>query len=195
MSEIELHRSAVNPSARAATQSALQGLNQALLHADDGRRRAVEAGDTDALMQGLETLTQFNQQLKVLVDSVKADLDRALGQGYHKVPDGEGWVEIGFTYDDKWDSRAVLDALVRKALDPEGTGEIPDSPTEIMARITDAIWECAPMTPNTSWRIKALTARKIDVRVHRTRTKKPTVKWAANPAPQVAERVLREAQP
>lgn len=171
--------------ARAAAQSALQALNGALLYIDDARRRSVELGDTPGLMLGLENLTKFLAQFKIILDAVKHDLGEMLTDSWTPVPHGEGWIERGKDYTDTWDSQAVLAEVVRLALDAYlqlHEGEV-ESVMDLVEVIKNAVYECAPLTASTSWRVGPLRERGLDIDAYRVRKERPTVKWAAEPPP------------
>lgn len=195
MSEI-IHIPAEIVNARAAANSALGLLNQALLYIDDARQRCIEADDVDGLMLGLENIQKFNAQLKVILSSLESDIERLTPVGWHAVPDGDGFIEHAKS-DPKitWDSERLLAAVVRKGLDPEGTGEIPDLPTVVAWRVQDAVFRCAPLTATTGWRVTALREMGLDPDDYRESEERPgKTRWHAAPPPQIAERVIRRTK-
>ena len=178
--------------ARAAAQSALQALNSALLYIDDARRRSVELNDTAGLSLGLENLTKFLAQFKIILDAVKHDLGEMLTDKWTPIPSGDGWVEKGKDTTDKWDSEAALAEVVRLALDAYlqlHDGEV-ESVMDLVEVIKNAVYECAPLTASTSWRTTALRERGINVDAYRVRTERPTVKWAAEPPPTLRTKLV-----
>ena len=195
MSDI-VHIPAEVANARAAAQSALQLLNQALLYIDDARIRCMEAGDTEGLMLGLENIEKFRAQLNVILDTLRSDIGTTVTVGWHAVPDGDGYVEVPKGEPKhKWHSEELLASVVRVALDPEGTGEVMGSPIEAAFAVRDAVYAAAPLTASTGWRVTALRKMGLDPDAFRDTEDKPgRPKWHAAPPPQIAERVIRATQ-
>ena len=195
MSDI-VHIPAEIVNARAAANSALALLNQALLYIDDARQRCLEADDVDGLMLGLENIQKFNAQLKVILSSLESDIERLTPVGWHAVPDGDGFIERAKS-DPKitWDSRAVLAAVVRHALDPDGLGEIPESPLTAALAVRDAVYAAAPLTTSTGWRVTVLRDMGLAPDDYRESEDRPgKTRWHAAPPPQIAERVIRRTK-
>ncbi len=182
----------IDVNARAAVNSALDLLNSALLYIDDARKRCVESGDVEGLMLGLENVTKFSAQLKVIIDSVRADLFTNVAT-WMPVPGGDGWVGVDRNRTDTWDSQAVLDELIRVTF--TNTLQAHEGEVNVFAIVTDlrdAIFACAPLTASAGWRTKALKERGIDPEMYRERTKRESVKWAPEPPAPIKSRLLRE---
>jgi hypothetical protein len=193
MTDIERIPSALDPNARAAARSALDLLNQALLYIDDARERCVASGDTDGLMLGLENISKFAAQLKVVTDAVRADLATVLPKGWHSVVDGDGWVGVGGGYTDHWNSDRLLSAVVREGYEAAmrmTAGEI--DVAVIVEQVRAAVAACAPLTASTSWRVTGLRARSIDPAHFRERTERTTTTWAAEPPAPIRARLARK---
>lgn len=60
-----------------------------------------------------------------------------------------------------WDSEGLLSTVIRRSLDPEQTGELPDLP-EAVERIRIGVLAAAPLTASTGWRVTALKALDLD---------------------------------
>lgn len=193
MSALERIHSKVDPSARAAAASALSALNQALLYIEDARRRAVEAGDTDGLMLGLEQLTKFQSQLATVIGGVKASLTDMVPPGWHPVPHGDGWVSNGKTHKDTWDSPALVRTIAAEAVADYlefHEGEV-ESVMSLADAVRDALLACAPLTASTAWRVTALREREIDPDDFRERTERESLTWAAEPPPNMRAKLAR----
>jgi hypothetical protein len=60
-----------------------------------------------------------------------------------------------------WQSDELLRTVIRRSVDPEGTGELPSGP-EIVERVTEVIERVMPVTPSLGWRATALRAMGLD---------------------------------
>ena len=179
---------------RAAATSALDLLNQAMLYADDARKRAVATSDIDGLMIGLENLSKIAAQLKVVTDSVKADL-AALGlTGWQPVGDGEGWVGVEPSHRDTWNVEEVLAAVVTASFGrymEANEGEI-GSGLDLLRSVIASLYACAPLTPSNAWRSTELARLGIDADDYRTRVTTEKVAWAAEPPAQKRRRLYEQ---
>lgn len=193
----EIDRLPLGPEAvngRAAASSALTLLNQAMLYLDDGRQRAVAAGDVDGLMLGLEFVHKIAEQLKVVTDAIKADIAASGIKGWHPVGEGEGWVGVAPTHRDTWDPEALITELVKVAIEAylgEHEGEV-ESPFALVPPVVQAIFACAPLTPSNAWRSTKLAEYGIAADDYRERVSTERVTWAAEPPVQMRARLLRE---
>lgn len=196
MTEIEHVPGQIDVNARAASESALQLLNQALLYIDDARKRCIETSDVDGLMIGMANLAKFAEQLKVITDTLRTDVADMLPIGWHPVPHDLGWIErkrIEKSY--VWDSDVVLRRVVRKAVDPAGTGEIMGNVVDVINRIQEAVLACAPLTASTSWRVTALREYDLDPDMYRETIEKPArATFHAEPPPNLRAKLVREHQ-
>jgi hypothetical protein len=62
----------------------------------------------------------------------------------------------------KWESEQLLSRVVRIALDPEATGEIPTDAMVAVDRVVSTIRDVMPVTPSLGWRVTALRALDLD---------------------------------
>lgn len=60
-----------------------------------------------------------------------------------------------------WQSEQLLSEVIRRSLDPEGTGELPPLP-EVVERIRAGVFDTAPVTPSLGWRVTALKRLGLD---------------------------------
>lgn len=134
----------------------------ALTHANDRRAELAEAGDWESLGWGLDRLTEIHRQLSELVAAIESDV-------YELMPEKRGTIDHLGTLEKKrgsnrkkWQSDRLVTRLVRAALDPEGTGELPDSPYEAVDTVVSTLTACAPFTGSMGWRVTALKERGID---------------------------------
>lgn len=162
------------PARPAGPADALAALRAAIGRLDGERGDLAAAGDVDALAVGLAGLRTLQRDLRALADAVEADV-AALMDGPRLVVDGLGVLERHRRAERvRWDGEAILQRLVRLALDPDGTGELPASPIEAVTAVIGALAECSTITlPSTSWRTTALRARGIDVDGEELRSKEP----------------------
>lgn len=137
------------PVAQPSARSTLAALGAALLALDDERQYLAEQGDYQALLHGLAAMRVLRTNLQVLERSTEADAARLLedlpreGRARRWVLD-VGLVEVRNQYPSRtWEDARLVPDLVRAALDPEGTGELPDSPMEAAARVAEALRSCA----------------------------------------------------
>lgn len=118
------------------------------------------AGQPEPLAQGIARLDTLLRDLGVLRGEAEALLLDAMGDEHDIDVPFVGRVER-YTPKDRphWASIDLLEALIRQALDPEGTGELPASPVDAVTRVVEALVECAPFTASMSWRKTPLKAR------------------------------------
>lgn len=155
---------ATPPAATSHTIAPLDQLRAALLALHDAL--PTLANNPDALITGTVNLDTLVSDLRALRWTAKDMLATWMTtNGVHRYTvEGAGTAETRRTIRrTAWDSPAVLEQVVRNAIDPDGTGEIPDVPAmELVATVVKAIAECAPFTPSMGWRTTALRARGVD---------------------------------
>lgn len=147
-----------------ATLDAVTQLRAALLAVHDAL--PALADDPDALITGAVNLDALTGDIRALRWTAKDMLAKWMtDNGTHRYTvEGVGTAERRRTIKRTgWDSATVLERVVRNAIDPDGTGEIPDIPAlELVARVVAAIAECAPFTSSMGWRTTALRAHGVD---------------------------------
>lgn len=134
-----------------SSHTALEAIAELLLALDDRRADLAAAGDHQALLQGLVAMRALRQQLQVLERATEADAASLLdllpreGRARRWVLDDVGLVELQNQYPARAYDPSVLPALVRAALDPDSTGELPSSMPvlEVADRVATAIADCA----------------------------------------------------
>lgn len=137
-------------------------IRAAIAAADAEREAMATRGDYAGLARGLAQVRALKRDLGLLESTVVASLADVMPSRQVEV-DGLGVVERARSIVRRWpDPAAVLAAVVRSAVDPDGTGEVPTDPVAVIGAITDAVLACAPLTPSTGWRLGALRERGID---------------------------------
>lgn len=135
---------------------------EAILDVDVARRADVEAADWQSLAWTLDLLTKTQRALSAVARSVEDDLVAIMPERQATI-EGLGTIEKhGGADRKKWESVDLAQRLVRDALDPEHTGEIPSSPAEAVAAAVSTLLACAPFTGSMGWRVRALRDRGID---------------------------------
>lgn len=61
----------------------------------------------------------------------------------------------------KWDSERLLSEVLRRGIDPDGTGVLPE-PAELLERARSVVARCVPVTPSLGWRVGALRDLGLD---------------------------------
>lgn len=131
-------------------------IRAAIMAADETRARLEALGDWEGLAIGLDQIRSLKRDLALLESTTTGSLASTM-PGRKAEVEGLGVIERQRSKTRRWpDQRGVLLAVVRAALDPDGTGELPGDPVEVMDKIVDAVMECAPLTPSTNWRLGAL---------------------------------------
>ena len=140
----------------------MEGIAAAILDADRTRRDLAEAGDWESLAWGLDRLRAIRAAFSDVISACEADVAELMPSKRETI-DGLGTIERRKGSDrKKWESADLVKRLVRDALDPEGTGEIPSSVPEAVDAAVTVLVECAPFIPSMGWRATALRARGID---------------------------------
>jgi hypothetical protein len=128
---------------------------------DGFRSKLAEVGDTPRLAFGLDRVRELRRILGDLERAIEGDV-ATLMDGKTETVDGLGTLERRKGTDRKaWQSDDLLRRLVRDAVDPEHTGEMP-SASEVLDAVVSTVTECAPITGSLGWRVTALKARGID---------------------------------
>lgn len=150
------------PVPAAPVPDVMGAIRQAIMRADETRAALEAAGDWQALAGGLDQVRTLKRDLSLLESTIARSVAATMPDRKAEV-DGLGVVERQRSLTRRWpEPERVLDAVVRSALDPDGTGEIPTDPVEVMAKIVGAVLACAPMTPSMNWRLGELRRRGID---------------------------------
>lgn len=162
-SELELVKSepAVPDETAEASEQFVRWLRAGLLELDKRRADLAEEGDVEALAFGLVGLQRIAADLKTLTRSIENDLVRILPTP-RVVIDGLGIVERHRTADRKgWKSAELLAHVLRVAVDPDETGELPPA-GELLERIRSTLTKTVPFTASLSWRVTALRELGVD---------------------------------
>ena len=139
----------------------IRRLSAALATVDTRRVELADAGDWQALAYGLAGLATITDELKVLAGALEADLERLLPTS-REVVDGLGIVERrSSTTRKKWRSEDLLGHVIRLAVDPDATGELPAVP-ELLARLRSTLAATVPFTGSLAWRVTALRELGLD---------------------------------
>jgi hypothetical protein len=121
---------------------------------DADRQAMFDARDWQGLALGRESIDSLIADLKLVADQCKADLITLGEQG--ALPDGRELAITEHSAARRWESQKLLAHIVRTALDPEGTGEIPSSPIEAVSLVVEALSAALPLTASLSWRVTPL---------------------------------------
>lgn len=97
----------------------------------------------------------------VLIDS-EAVLYEVAGKGNHELPGVPPFEARRGAVRKKWQSDDLVRLLVRRGLDPAGTGEVTAAQVEAVERVVAELVACAPFTPSMGWRATALRERGLD---------------------------------
>lgn len=189
----DLHHDERTRLARQHLATTLRKLGHVLLELDDQRQHLRAAGDTEGLLEGLAFLRELRKQLSVLERSTEDDCAALLaawprtGRARRWTVDGIGLVEVSNQYPPrKWDDHAVVPALVRAALDPEGTGEVPADLTvmEVAQRVARALTDCASLAwrTGTTATVRGLASYGLDPNAYREEAGDPRATVKITPA-------------
>lgn len=140
----------------------VDALRLALAKADDQRQALADAGDIANLAYGLTQLKVLADDLRTLLRDVEANVADLMDAKLVELP------EVGITLERKrgtdrrsWDSMALLQEVIRRSVDPDGTGELPPV-GEVIQRLHDGVSACVPVTGSLGWRVGALRAIGLD---------------------------------
>lgn len=141
---------------------AFEQLRQALLELDDQRQTLEAEGDYASLIVGLDALNTLRRDLGVLATAIEhSALETMPGKRVELHENdlvAEKHWKAGKTV---WDPAPLLARVIRTAVDPDGTGELP-APGEILERVEKALTSTAGLTPSHGWRVTGLKALGID---------------------------------
>lgn len=119
-------------------------------------------GDLTELATLLHHLRNDIRHLQILARDIEAEVVDLM-PGKTAELDGLPVIEVrGGSIRKKWQSEDLVPVLIRKALDPDGTGELPTSPIDAAHAVADVLTACAPFTPSMGWRVGALRDRGLD---------------------------------
>lgn len=136
-------------------QIALNDLNPEAAH-------AIDDGDVEELAHLHVALTKVRQQLATICTLVEQALVDVMPDKRIEL-DGLPVLERRQGTDRKqWDHDRLVPVVVRKALDPDGAGEFPADPFEVMDRVVGMLTKVYPFTPSTNPRVTELRALDID---------------------------------
>lgn len=139
----------------------IRWLRAAMLHVDERRIELAEAGDFEALAFGLVALKALLDDLKILTRSIEDNIVGLLPAKRVEV-DGLGVLERKRGNARKaWDSEELLGRVIRLAVDPDGTGELPPA-GEVLERLRSTLAAVVPFTGSLGWRVTALRELGLD---------------------------------
>lgn len=148
-----------------ADTSALHGARLLQITLNDLNPEAANAcdtGDVEELAHLHVALTKTRQQLATICSTVEAALadvmtDKRLDlDGLPPLERRQGATRKA------WDHDRLVPLVVRLALDPDGTGEFPTDPVDVMDRVVGMLTKVYPFTPSTNPRVGELRALDID---------------------------------
>lgn len=135
------------------------GLRADLLRADDLRAELYLAGDYVTLAWVVNEARKIKADLDTFVRECEENV-AALMPNKKEAIDGLGVIEKRTTSSRKWDSESLLKDLVRRNLDPDGTGEIT---LERVFNLIEALKKALPLTASLGWRVTPLREDGYDV--------------------------------
>jgi hypothetical protein len=122
----------------------------------------IVAGDVEQLAVMFVWLSRSSRRLKHCTQAVEERLAEVMES---KTLELEGLPVLerrNSTLRKRWESDALLDRVVRYALDPEGDGSLPMTPFEAVSRVVASVKDAIPVTPSLGWRVGALRAIGLD---------------------------------
>jgi hypothetical protein len=140
----------------------LRALGERLDDLEDAAISLIDRGGAEAVAGLLAEVRSVRTALglreraieELLVDIMLEDTMTVTGIGTFRLRHGR---------DRKgWDSEELLSTVIRRSLDPEGTGELPATIPEVVERIRTGVFAAAPITPSMQWRVTALRDQGID---------------------------------
>lgn len=129
------------------------------MRADDRRAELYAAGDYVTLAWVVNEARKIKADLDAFVRECEENV-AALMPTKKEAIDGLGVIEKRTTSSRKWDSEGLLKDLVRRNLDPEGTGEIT---LDRVFTMIEALKKALPLTPSLGWRVTPLKEDGVDV--------------------------------
>jgi hypothetical protein len=137
----------------------------------------VAPDDPDRLPAWCWTLRQISASLRDVLTEAELTLCEMAEPGVHESPGAPAWQARKGSPRRKWDTEALVPAVVRRALDPDGTGEIPPT-MEAVDRLVSVLLATAPFTPSMGWRTSALRDLGIDPdEWSETSPGRPSIQW------------------
>lgn len=147
-------------------------LRSAIVRADERRQQLAQAGDWKALAIGRDEVKTLIADLRVLDKATEADIARLMPERKITI-DGLGTLERHGGWNRKdWDWDRLLPALIRRTLDPDGTGELPAAP-EVVEAMKALIVEVIGVTGSKGPRLEPLRELGFDDDEWCQRTEKP----------------------
>ena len=137
-------------------------LDDAIAGLDPEATSAIDTGDVEELAHLHVALTKASQRLATIRSTVEQALVDVMPDKRIEL-DGLPVLERRQGTDRKqWDHDRLVPVVVRKALDPDGAGEFPADPFEVMDRVVGMLTKVYPFTPSTNPRVTELRALDID---------------------------------
>lgn len=156
----ELHP-APAPAEPVREEDLVRWLRAALLNIDTRRAELVEAGDYESLAFGVVALKGLVDDVRVLIRSIEDDVVGLLPSKRVEV-EGLGVLERRRGSARKaWASEDLLGRVIRLAVDPDGTGELPPA-ADLLDRLRSTLVAVVPFTGSLSWRVGALRELGLD---------------------------------
>lgn len=147
------------PVGHQVAQSATSGLRADLMRADDRRSELYAAGDYVTLAFVVNEARKIKADLDVFVRECEENV-AALMPTKKEAIDGLGVIEKRTASSRKWESQDLLRTLVRRTLDPDGTGELK---VEHITTLLGLLEQVLPLTSSLGWRVTPLREHGINV--------------------------------
>ena len=147
------------PVGQQVATTATDGLRADLLRADDRRAELYAAGDYVTLAWVVNEARKIKADLDAFVRECEENV-AALMPTKKEAIDGLGVIEKRTASSRKWESQDLLRTLVRRTLDPEGTGELK---VEHITTLLGLLEQVLPLTSSLGWRVTPLREYGINV--------------------------------